>query len=102
MIASTGDGGCMLTLRVTPKGGRDQIDGRSEDAAGRSHLKLRVAAPPENGAANKAALALLAKALGLPKSALRLAAGETARVKRVAIDAAPSVVEAALQNFQNK
>ena len=48
-------------------------------------LKVKVAAVPEKGKANAAAVALLAKALGVPKSAIRLVAGETARSKVVEI-----------------
>lgn len=90
------EGCCVLTLRVTPKGGRDQIDGAGADAAGRPFLRLRVSAPPEGGAANKAVLELLAKTLGLRKSALHLASGQTSRLKRVEIDAAVEDVQNAL------
>jgi len=75
-----------LTVRVTPKGGRDAIDGWMLDEAGRSVLKLRVSAAAAEGAANAAVVALVAKALRVPKSAVRIAAGETARVKRLEID----------------
>jgi uncharacterized protein YggU (UPF0235/DUF167 family) len=75
-----------LSVRVTPKGGRDAVEGWSRDADGRPLLKLRVAAAASDGAANAAVIALLAKTLGLPKSALRIAAGDTARVKRLEID----------------
>lgn len=75
-----------LTVRVTPKGGRDTIDGWMLDEAGRSVLKLRVSAAAAEGAANAAVVALVAKALKVPKSAVRIAAGETARVKRLEID----------------
>lgn len=57
------------------------------DDAGRPVLKLRVGAPPADGAANAAVIALVAKALRRPKSAVRIAAGETARVKRLEVDA---------------
>jgi len=73
----------ILTVRVTPRGGRDAVDGWTRDEAGRPVLKLRVAAAPADGAANAAVIALLAKALKLPKSALTLVSGETARVKRI-------------------
>jgi uncharacterized protein YggU (UPF0235/DUF167 family) len=53
----------------------------SQDEAGRPVLKARVAAPPVEGEANAALLKLVAKALGLPRSAVRIASGETARVK---------------------
>lgn len=74
-----------LTVRVTPKGGRDSVDGEMVDADGRAMLKLRVAAPPSDGQANKAMIALLTKALGAPKSAIAITSGETGRVKRVEI-----------------
>jgi hypothetical protein len=49
-------------------------------------LKARVAAPPVEGEANAALVRLVAKALGLPRSAVRIASGETARVKVLEID----------------
>lgn len=75
-----------LAVRVTPKGGRNMIDGWAADADGRPYLKLRVSAPPADGAANAAVLALLAKSLGRPKSSVRLISGETARLKLIEID----------------
>jgi len=75
-----------LTVRVTPRGGRDAIDGWSRDAAGRAVLKVRVAVAPADGEANAAVIALLARALGRPKSALRVAAGATARVKQIEVE----------------
>lgn len=56
------------------------------DDAGRLVLKVRVAAAAADGQANAAVLALLAKALGRPKSSLSLASGQTARLKRVVIE----------------
>ena len=75
-----------LAVRVTPKGGRDAVDGWGQDAAGRAMLKLRVSAAASDGAANAAVLALLAKAVGRPKSALSIISGETSRVKLIEID----------------
>lgn len=75
-----------LTVRVTPKGGRDAIDGWTHDEAGRPVLKLRVSSAPSDGQANAAVIALVAKALGIPKSAVRIASGETSRVKRLELD----------------
>ena len=72
-----------FAVRVTPRGGRDAVEGWTRDAAGRPVLKVRVAAAAADGAANTAVIALLAKALGVPRSALRIAAGQTARVKRI-------------------
>ncbi len=72
-------------MRVTPRGGRDAVDGWTADAEGRPLLKLRVAAAPSDGAANAAVIALVAKTLGLPRSAVHIAAGESARIKRLEI-----------------
>ena len=76
-----------LVVRVTPRAVRDAVEGWGAGAAGRPLLRLRVAAPPADGAANAAAARLLAKALGLPGSAVRLAAGGSARIKTFEIDA---------------
>lgn len=76
----------ILAVRLTPRGGRDAVDGWALDADGRPYLKVRVASPPVDGAANAALLALLAKTLRIPRSAVRLAAGDTARLKRLELD----------------
>ena len=76
----------LLTVRVTPKGGRDAVEGWVADEAGRPVLKVRVTAAPADGAANAAVAVLIAKALKVPKSAVTIASGETARVKRLAIE----------------
>jgi len=62
------------------------VDGWAADDAGRPVLKIRVSAAAADGAANAAVITLIAKALGRPRSAVRIAAGETARVKRLEID----------------
>jgi uncharacterized protein YggU (UPF0235/DUF167 family) len=74
-----------LTVRVTPRGGRDAVEGWALDADGRPMLKLRVAAAAAEGQANAAVVALVARALGRPRSAVRLARGETARIKQLEI-----------------
>lgn len=75
-----------LAVRLTPRGGRDAIEGFIEDDAGRAVLKARVAAPPVEGEANAALVKLLAKALGVPRSAVRIASGDAARLKVLEID----------------
>jgi hypothetical protein len=77
--------GIAFAVRLTPKGGRDRIEGWTTGADGKAHLKARVAAPPEGGKANAALIALLAKTLDVKKSAIHIVAGETARLKTVAI-----------------
>lgn len=76
----------LLAVRVTPRGGRDGVDGWVRDDAGRLLLKVRVAAPAAEGKANAAVIAVLAKALGRPKSAFALISGAAARVKRIDVD----------------
>lgn len=76
----------LLKLRVTPNAGRDLIEGFERLADGTEVLRIRVAAVPDKGKANAAVIALLAKSLRLPKSALTITSGETARIKTVRID----------------
>jgi uncharacterized protein (TIGR00251 family) len=73
--------GLELRIRVTPRGGRDAIDGVETLSDGRRVLKVRVRAVPEDGAANEAVRRLLAKGLKVPASAVSLEAGATARLK---------------------
>lgn len=88
--------GVALEVRLTPKAGADALGGVREAAPGRPCLLARVTAPPAAGAANAALIALLAKALGVPKSAVTLTAGETSRLKRLHIAGDPERLEAAL------
>jgi len=74
-------GAVRIHVRLTPRGGADRVDGVTEGA-----LRVRVAAPPVDGAANKALLRLLADELGVSRGAVRLASGETSRVKVVEIE----------------
>lgn len=80
-----GADGVALTVRLTPKGGRDAIDGIEQLADGRSVLKVRVKAAPQDGEANAALVRLIAKSLGVPPRDVALAAGATARVKRLIV-----------------
>ncbi|MDX8446443.1 DUF167 family protein [Mesorhizobium captivum] len=82
--------GIDLYVRLTPKAALDRIEGVETAADGRSHLKARVRAVPENGLANAALERMVAKALGVPGSAVSVVAGGTARLKtlRVLGDAA--------------
>jgi uncharacterized protein (TIGR00251 family) len=75
-----------IAVRLTPRGGRDAVEGWAADEAGRPLLKARVSAPPVDGEANAALVKLIAKALGAPRSAVRVVSGETARVKVLEID----------------
>ena len=78
-----------LAVRLTPNGGRDAIDGIEPNGEGGTLLKVRVTAIPEKGKANKALIALVAKSLGIPKSSVSLASGDTSRKKILRIDGDP-------------
>ena len=73
-------GAVLLDVLVTPRASRERIgpviDGR---------LKVAVTAPPVEGEANAAVCAALARALGVPKSAVEVARGDTGRRKTVRI-----------------
>jgi uncharacterized protein YggU (UPF0235/DUF167 family) len=84
-------GGAELRIRAQPGASKDAIEGRGEDAAGQAFLRVRVRAIAEKGKANAAIEQLLAKALGLPKSAVSVEKGETQRIKTVRISADPSI-----------
>ena len=76
-------GGLGLAVRVTPRAARDGVDGPGRDAAGRPALAVRVRAAPEGGRANAAVCAAVARAAGLPKSAVTVTHGAGARDKRL-------------------
>jgi uncharacterized protein (TIGR00251 family) len=80
----TGDG-LVVAVRLTPRGGRDTIDGIERLSDGRAVVKARVRAPPSEGAANAALIRLVADALDVPPRTVSLVAGATARIKRVKI-----------------
>ncbi len=70
-----------FTVRLTPRGGADRIEGVVDGV-----LRVRVAAAPVEGAANAALVRLLAGELDVPRTNVRLAAGATGRLKRIAVD----------------
>ena len=72
-----------LTLKVTPNAKRSEFLGWMEDENGNSLLKMKLAAPPVDGKANKALIAFLAKSFGVPKSSLTLVRGEKNRQKTI-------------------
>jgi uncharacterized protein len=89
------DGEVELTVRVTPRASKSRVAGLHADS-----LKVQLAAPPVDGAANDALLELLAEVCGLPKRAVRLVSGATSRQKRVrlaGLDAA--AIEAVMKKW---
>ena len=85
----------LLRVRLTPKGGRDALMRREGGI-----LYVRVAAPPVEGAANRALIALLAKTLGAAKSRITIQTGETGRDKSLRIEGMDSAaLDAKLQTL---
>lgn len=79
----TDAGGAILSVRVTPRASRDSI------ATGEQWLAVRLRAPPVDGAANAALIVFLADRLAVPKSAISIVSGESARLKRVRVAGDP-------------
>src|SRR5512141_3224620 len=91
--------GISIALRVTPRGGRDDIDGLETLADGRTVVKIRVRAIADGGEANRAVTALMAKALGVPKARVRILSGTTSRLKQIAVDGDPTKLGDALRKL---
>ena len=69
-----------LNIRVVPRASKSEIVGLQDDV-----VKVRIAAPPVDGAANAELIKLLAKAFGVPKSGVEIVSGLSGRTKRVRI-----------------
>jgi uncharacterized protein len=91
--------GISVALRVTPRGGRDDIDGVETLANGRSVVKVRVRAIADGGEANRAVTELVAKSLGVTKASVRILSGTTSRLKQIAVDGDPAKLGAVLREL---
>jgi uncharacterized protein len=89
----------VLAIRLTPKGGKDALEPARALSDGRWALAARVQAAPENGEANRALLALVARSLGCPAGAVRLVSGATSRLKILRIEKAYEDVETRLMDL---
>jgi uncharacterized protein YggU (UPF0235/DUF167 family) len=89
--------GVIVSCRLTPKGGRDAIDGIARLSDGTAVLIARVRSAPQRGEANEALCALLADRLGAPASRARLVAGTKSRLKQVAISGDPATLISRLE-----
>ena|SRR6478672_10506559 len=91
--------GISVALRVTPRGGRDEIEGIETLANGRSVVKVRVRAIAESGEANRAVTDLIARVLEVPKARVKILSGTTSRLKQVAVDGDPRKLGEALRRL---
>jgi uncharacterized protein len=92
-------GGLAVVVRLTPRGGRDAIDGVEQRADGQCVLKARVRAAATEGDANAALVALLAHFAGVPSRDVTLRSGATARIKRLTIAGHGPTLAAALEKI---
>jgi len=83
-----------IRVRVTPGASRESVGGAWVGPEGDERLIVRVTAPPEKGKANKAAAAAIARAFGLPKSAVSVTAGDKDRLKTFALIGDPDMLAA--------
>jgi uncharacterized protein len=84
--------GVDLFVRLTPRAQRDAVCGVETAADGGSHVKARVRAVPEKGAANRALERLIADALDVPPSSVSVIGGGTSRLKTVSIAGEPDAL----------
>jgi len=89
----------VVIVRVTPRGGRDAIDGVAQLADGRSVLKVRVRAAASEGEANAALMKLVAKTLGVAVRDVSLVAGAGVRLKHLRISGAGAMLAATLEKI---
>ena len=75
----------MLAVHVTPRSSKNAIEGIRPDAAGNPEVVVKVSAPPEGGKANREVCRLVAKALGVPKSAVEVVRGDASRHKMLSV-----------------
>jgi uncharacterized protein len=91
--------GLVVTVRLTPKGGRDSVDGIARLSDGSAVLKARVAAAPTEGEANDALVRLLAGRLRVAPRNVTLVAGATSRIKRLLVKGDAGAIAAALEEL---
>ena len=82
-------GGVRLFLRVSPSAGQSSIFGPVDVGEGRTALAVKLAAPPVDGAANEALIDLLARELGVARSAVTIVSGAASRLKVVRVADCP-------------
>ena len=91
--------GIVVAVRLTPKGGRDEIQGIERMSDGQAVLKVRVRAAPVDGEANAALVKLIARTLKVAPRAVTLVSGATARIKRLQIEGDPAALSAHLEQI---
>jgi uncharacterized protein len=91
--------GVIIDVRLTPRGGRDTIEGIERRADGRAVLKARVRAAPSAGEANAALCRLVAEALRIAARQVELVGGAASRVKRIRVAGETAALVTALERL---
>ena len=95
---ATAQSNITITVRVTPRSGRDEVMGRKVFEDGVQAVCVRVTAAPDGGKANKAVCKAVASSLGVPKTAVEVVSGHTVRRKQLSISAS-AITNAAVQEW---
>lgn len=92
---SSAEGGAAFPVRIVPRASKNEISGRYGDA-----VKIRITAPPAEGAANQALIDFLADVLGVRESRIEILSGHASRDKIVCVvGLTPEEVEARLGEY---
>jgi uncharacterized protein len=91
--------GVVVDVRLTPRGGRDAIEGIERRGDGPAVVKARVRAAPFDGHANAALCRLIASTVGIAPRDVSITAGATSRIKRVRIQGQAAPILAALRSL---
>ena len=92
------DGKLIFKVRVVPRASRSELVGEHDGA-----LRVRIAAPPVDGAANDELVRLLARAFGVPRSAIDITGGHAAKLKTVCVAGGrPAVLKSKVQSPMSK
>ena len=78
---STRDGHLIFNVKVVPRASRSELAGEQDGA-----LRVRIAAPPINGAANEELKRLLAKMLDVKRGSVTIVSGHATRTKKIAVE----------------
>tara|TARA_R110000772_G_scaffold15345_6_gene44705 strand:+ start:684 stop:998 length:315 start_codon:yes stop_codon:yes gene_type:complete len=96
------DDGLLLDIRLTPNAAHNQIEGIFVDGDGRSRLKVKVTAIPENGKANDALVKLMSKSTKRGKGTFEIISGKLDRNKTLLIKGDPAVIETEMRKWLDK
>jgi hypothetical protein len=91
--------GVRLAVRLTPRASRNGLDGVGADADGRPFLRIRLTAPPVEGAANQALIDFLSEILAVRKKDIVIRSGDTGRFKILEVTGKPDALAARLDGL---